>query len=92
MKDPPHATNKAVKGHKASVSTASATAKESLLVEGIENIGVKEKVDIPDDGRPLLVSLKSVCLNLFPVRWSFARSGYLSLSRSMNTNSHNQSG
>lgn len=57
MKDPPHTAGKAGKGHKASVSTASATAKESLLVEGIENIGAKERVDIPDDGRPLLVSV-----------------------------------
>lgn len=57
MKDPPHTASKAGKGHKAtaSISTASATAKESLLVEGIENIGAKERVDIPDDGKPLLV-------------------------------------
>jgi hypothetical protein len=35
---------------------ATATAKEASITECIENIGARERVEIPDDGRSLLVS------------------------------------
>lgn len=56
MKDPPQGSIKSGKGHKATLSASSATAKEVVIAEGIENIGAKERIEIADDGRTLLVS------------------------------------
>ena len=55
MKDPLHA--KTGKGQKvAAATTIHQTGKDVPIIEGIENIGAKERIDIPDDGRTLLVS------------------------------------
>lgn len=39
------------------VAASTSTAKESILVHEIENIGAKQRIEVPDDGRPLIVSI-----------------------------------
>lgn len=61
MKDPLHAGNvKTGKGPKVAATTIQQSGKDVPIIEGIENIGAKERIDIPDDGRTILVSLQSL--------------------------------
>lgn len=56
MKDPPQANTKTVKSQKVAAATIQPQGKDVPIIEGIENIGAKGRIDISDDGRTLLVS------------------------------------